>query len=318
MKILNTALILFLLFLSACESPANLKIKSEPTLVVSTVLVPGVDSTAVHLSLTKHGESDAPWAIITQAEVKLWENGAEVATAMEENGKYHFDYSIKPATTYKVSVDHPLHGYAWGETTVPSLFLQASIDTTGGLVTNRWLDNPDEQNFYWISNCSPVAEYIYDEEENKGIYIPIYDRLRLADYIYTTSPIIDNFNYTFDHSADVKTSYLHFLRIEDSGHSGKQIEIPYEGRISPKSTLILFILSMDKNYDAYMKSIIINDDQQLSNQDFPLFYKPGYIHSNIHGGVGIVGSYVRFLRYFNYPEEYYSATLKISSGRVAD
>ena len=299
------SIVLLLLLGSACETPAHFDIKNDPVLVINAIFLAGEDSTAVQFSQTKPVNSDAPWAVIEKAEIRLFENDVEVAKAIENSGEYHFDYPIQPATTYRVLAEHPSHGSAWGETTVPASFLEASIDTADIYIVNQWLDNPEEKNVYWLGLKHIYGRYGYEfsEELGRDVYVHIYDydSFSLRSYLYTTSTLVDMFNYTFDHSAFITSSYECFLRVEDSGHSGKQLELSYLGSKSPQ---IPFILSLDKHYDAYIKSVILRGNDNNANETFPLFYKPSYIYSNIHGGVGIVGSYVRFQRYFNVPEEF--------------
>lgn len=306
---LKTAFVAFVFLLTvSCDSLVHFNIKNEPVLVLNAVLIAGEDSTRVQFSLTQAGDSEAEWAVIEGAKIKLYENGEEVTEAIEKSGNYHFVYLIQPEHTYKVTAEHPSYGYAWGETTVPASFLEVSIDTaavttesTKVFIVNRWLDNPEEQNFYWFGYRHPFYRRTISEDGREDNDVPAYDSLRLSVNIYTTSTLVDMFNYSFDHSAFIKTSYYLIARIEDSGHAGQELEFSYvrAGRIC-----VPYILNMDKNYDAYIKSIISDYYNNIEDDDLPLFYKPSYNHSNIHGGVGIIGSYVRFQRYFNFPDEY--------------
>lgn len=290
---------LLLLTLFSCEQTVYFEMEDDPVLVLNAVLVAGEDSTRVQLSQTKSGNDSAPWAVIKGASITLHENGKKVAEAIEKEGDYHFDYPIRPACTYKVTAEHDLYGNAWGETTLPAPFTEVSMDTvtvqefSRMFCVTRWLDNPDEQNFYWLGYLYPYAF-----RDNSGKVQYDLDSLILSYYIYTNSTLVDKFNYTFDHSAVIKASYSSYVRVEDSGLSGQWLELSYLFG-APRFP---FILSMDKHYDAYVKSIILNAHHAPENDEFPLFYEPEYSYSNIHGGVGIIGSYVRFQRFFGISE----------------
>ena len=271
-----------LVSLAACETPANLDMPGRsPTLVLCAVLEADADSAEVVLSLTRPGDASGPWPLVEGARVELREEGNSVALATERApGKYHFKYPVKSSTTYRITASHPDHGAAWGETTVPAPLL-ATIDTAGRLVINRWQDTPGERNYYWLGTLSP-----YDRLNYGG---PRRDSLRLRHAIYTTSLLADPFNRIVDESAEIITSYEHLARVEDSGMDGQEIEIDYLGE---GWNSVPFITSADANYDAYIKSSLLNNKRHGDMEALPLFHEPAYTHSNIRGGVGLVASHV--------------------------
>lgn len=276
---------------TACIKPADLRFTGEHVLVLNSLLIAGSDSTAIQLSHTRYKSGDyAPWPVITGADVTLYEEGIPVAKALETEGVYHFAFPIKSKYTYKVTAEHPRYGIAWGETTVPSPLSDVVITDSAGFTVNRWRDTPDEKNVYWISYLEGKDTYYPPEKEGEsGGYRPDYDSLRVASSIYTTSTLVDQFNMVFDHSAFIKTSYDWFVRIDDSGLSGRELELAY--LTTPK---LPFIFSVDKHYDAYLKVSIIKPDIERAYSDLPLFYEPPSSYSNIRGGVGLVGSLSRY------------------------
>lgn len=117
--------------------------------------------------------------------------------------------------------------------------------------------------------------------------------MELQSYLQTNSTLPDAFNRSFDFDEEIPAEYDYYLRVEDSGLSGKEIELSYKGQRSGyyywepdtgcyKSTR--YILSLDENYDRYLKSLIVNDDYLSAMDSEPLFYAPLWTYSNIHGG----------------------------------
>ena len=107
--------------------------------------------------------------------------------------------------------------------------------------------------------------------------------MELQSYLQTNSTLPDAFNRSFDFDEEIPAEYDYYLRVEDSGLSGKEIELSYKGQRSGyyywepdtgcyKSTR--FILSLDENYDHYLKSLIVNDDYLSAMDSEPLFYAP--------------------------------------------
>lgn len=273
--------------LCACDRPVDLVFNTEPVLVINAIFVEGTDSTAVRLTHTVPRSAEITWPQLRGAVVILYENGKKVAEAQEEDGSYYFRHPVKALTSYKVTVEHPDFGLAWGETTVPAPLQEASIEQEGIFYVNRWLDDPTTRNYYWVSFSYPARNYV------DGQYVYDYHSLRLGD-LYTTSALPDPFNREYDHSASITNYYEYYVRIEDSGLSGERILFSYRAR----ENTLPFILTTDSHFDAYLKSTLMAKKIQFGNSDFPLFYDVPYIYSNIQGGVGVIGSYCRFERSF--------------------
>jgi hypothetical protein len=274
----------FIALLASCEAPADLELPARPPrLVINTVLVAGTDSTEVFLSLTRPGESNAPWATVPGATVRLEEEGMTVREAVEHApGKYWLYHPIRAATRYKLVVEHPGHATAWGETTLPSLF-EAGIDSTGGrFVVNRWRDTPGERNYYWLSYL------VYKKDGSLGLPV---------EGIFTTSALADRFNQERDDFAEIPTYYSGYARVEDNGLSGQTLELSYlcYGRVLGR---IPFILSVDRHLDAYLKATWMAWNTNRKLEDFPLFYEPAHAYTNVTGGAGIIASCVRVERKF--------------------
>jgi hypothetical protein len=272
--------IVCLLPVASCEAPAEFDLPVRPPrLVINAVFVAGQDSTEVFVSLTRPGDSNDPWAVVPGAVVRASEEGGPVHEAVEyEAGRYRLHHPVKAATHYRVTVEHAGHAPAWGETTVPSP-LEASIDTIPGerFVVNRWRDNPNERNIYWISHFMTDGTLPYA--------------------IYTASALVDPFNRDIDPFASITTCYTGYARVEDSGLQGQELELSYTYPYSAPGHP--FILSADKHLDVYVKATKLAWDMYAKMEDLPLFYEPLYAYTNVHDGAGVIGSYVRFERFFS-------------------
>jgi hypothetical protein len=280
-----------LLALAGCERAMVFDFPAgSGTLVVNAVLAAGEDSTGVSVSFTRPGNEEGPWAMVGDARVTLLEGAATVAVAVEEGpGHYYFKHRVKPGATYRVVVDHARLGTAWGETTVPSP-LEVTIDTVDrNFIVSRWRDAPGERNFYWVGQLRPYDRAAYGGERGDSVY--------LSDATYTASVLVDPFNRVIDNDAGITTSYEPMARVEDSGREGEWMELScwvYGDRLN----LVHFILSADRNYDAFIKSSLLNDRLNSVLQQLPLFHEPAYTFSNVHGGVGLVASHARVERSF--------------------
>jgi hypothetical protein len=145
----------------------------------------------------------------------------------------------------------------------------------GRLVVNRWRDNPDERNYYWISHMESDTTLPYA--------------------IYTASPLVDPFNRDIDPFSPITTCYTGHARVEDSGLAGQVLELRYLYYSRPPA--IPFISSVDKHLDAYMKATKLASRLYARMEDLPIFYEPLPSHTNVHDGTGIIGSWVRVVGY---------------------
>jgi hypothetical protein len=99
------------------------------------------------------------------------------------------------------------------------------MDTIPGerFVVNRWRDNPNERNIYWISYCETDSTLLYA--------------------IYTASALVDPFNRDIDPFASITTSYTGFACVEDNDLQGQELELNYTYYYSAPGHP--FILSME-------------------------------------------------------------------------
>lgn len=285
---------LFVLLLAGCQSVVHLNGDGlEPLVVLNSVLEVGKDSASVQISLTQPVGDKPEWAKIQTATVTLFENGNPVGSASPaEPGYYVFKHMIKPSTTYRIEAEVPDYNKVWGETYTPGDLQETNIDiqfTNKGSgiykVDLSWTDNTGENNYYWIGGRHSYY--------SPGLPNNSQDTTKLIrEYLfYSTSSLMDPFNRIGDELSDITTCYEYYIRVEDSGLDGQQIKLPYQTSGS-HDKFVTFMLSVDSHYDAWLKSSIQNKENYDMIEDLPLLYQPAYTHSNIHGGVGLVGSFI--------------------------
>lgn len=282
--------------LNGCEQKLQFDLKDQvPVPVVNSILRAGDDTVRVRVTWTKNVYEQGDFPAEANASVKLYKNGSLVGECdYLQDGWYFIVHHVEATGLYRVEASIPEQPLVWGETRVPALLLHASIecDSLRDRIINRWTDREEEKNYYWLSGTYSDNGSLDDTS-----------RMVLRSYIRTNSTLPDAFNRSFDFDEEIPAEYDYYVRIEDSGLSGKDIELSYKGRRyysyywEPdtgcyKSTL--FILSLDENYDRYLKSSIMNDEYLWDMDSEPLFYSPLWTYSNIHGGTGLVASYSKF------------------------
>ncbi len=279
---------------NGCEQKLVFNFKDQiPIPVVNSILMAGDDSVRVQVSWTKnvYEQNDSP--VEANASVNLFKNGQLVGECQYlQNGWYVVAHHVEATGVYRIVVNIEGQKTVWGETKVPASLLHAVIeyDTLRGMVINRWTDRNEERNYYWISYVESAYQAVMDTLH-----------LKLCSYLESNSILPDPFNRSFDFEEDIPAEYDYYLRVEDSGLDGKNIELSYKGgrsyrwkRDTGSYKSVHFILSVDENYDRYLKSAIMNEAYSGDMDSEPLFYTPLWTFSNIHEGVGLVASYAKF------------------------
>ena len=283
------------IILNGCEQKLHLDLKTQsPVPVVNSILMAGDDSIRVQVTWTKNVYEQADFPVEANASVKLYKNDQRVGECRYlGNGWYVIAHHVEATGVYRIVANIEGRATVWGETKVPAPLLDAVIeyDTLRSMVLNRWRDRVEEKNYYWISYAESAYQEVMDTLH-----------LELRGYLETNSSLPDPFNRSFDFEEEIPAEYNYYLRVEDSGLTGKDIELSYKerklGYTWERDTGCYksshFILSLDENYDRYLKSAIINDEYTGDMDSEPLFYTPLWTYSNIHEGVGLVASYAKF------------------------
>lgn len=268
--------------------------KQTPIPVINSILKTGDDSVRVRVTWTKNVYEQGDFPVETHALVKLYKNNSLVGECNYlKNGWYSLAHKVEASETYRVEASIEGQSLIWGETRVPAPLLQASIeyDSLQNRVINRWTDRKEEKNYYWLSAA---------RSSNNGGMDTL--RMELQGAISTNSTLPDAFNRSFDFDEEIPAEYDYYLRVEDSGLAGEDIELVYKGNRmnyywEPDTGCyksVHFILSLDECYDRYLKSSVMNEEYAMDMDSEPLFYAPLWTYSNIHGGTGLVASYSKY------------------------
>jgi hypothetical protein len=145
-------------------------------------------------------------------------------------------------------------------------------------------DRPETKDVYWIA--VQVENVWWGEFESKNI---------ITDLI-----ISDDFNRE-EESLYPELPYMHryYVRLEDDLFSGESISFKIGFDEMMTNLDRIFVISADKHLDSYIKSAILQNDQQ-SVGDNPVFFTPINVYSNMDNGKGIFCAYSANVLEFNY------------------
>lgn len=264
------------------------------------LIVPG---NAVSVQLWRSGTSaDTVFEAIEQARVTLFINETEaVSLQYYGNGIYQTSTVAKELTSYRIEVTTDEKEKAWAETFTPKQNFGVDIHNTsettssynGGNFSLSLDDHPDYKNDYWVCNLRTMVSY--DSITTKS----------LAYSLYSNSPLIDKFNVTYDPEGNGPSNfdYSYFMHLDDSGFNGSTVSIDFHcsGAYGVKEENIM-VYNMDIHYSNYLKSKMINEQggDNLTEDGPPISYKPAFLYSNVHGGLGILGSYTTYTKTYQY------------------
>ena len=213
------------LLLNGCEQKLHLDLNAQsPVLVVNSILMADNDSVRVRVTWTKNVYEQGDFPVEANASVKLYKNNRFVgACQYQKEGWYVIVHHVEATEVYRIEVDIPGRPLVWGETRVPAPLLNASIecDSLQERIINRWTDREEEKNYYWLSSTHSSLNGVPDTLH-----------MELVSYLQTNSTLPDAFNRRFDFDEEIPAEYDYYLRVEDSGLSGKEIELSYKGRRS--------------------------------------------------------------------------------------
>lgn len=284
-----------LLFLqTGCEEIVSWDHGNEkPCIVINSVLKAENDSILLQVALTHPADSSQKQ--IESADATLFENGKEIGKFRRLSpGWYVLSRPVYPASTYRIQVNVPGYGIAWGETTVPAPIQEGKIEITGpkyphgsAQVDMYWTDDARIRNYYWVgstySDASPETIFP-DQDTNTQILNNTYS---------TQSPLPDPFNRVIDAGEEIPVSYEYLIRIEDSGLAGTRLHLPFKS-YAGAGRYKAFLINADVHYDAFLKSSILNRENADTSEDLLLYFDPAYTYSNIQGGTGLIASYSHF------------------------
>jgi len=278
---------LLIIVFTSCTSIVDLKLdEQEKELVLNCILNTASDTITAWLTLTAPitgGESYEP---VTEATIRLMENDQWTVNFNHTNsGAYQLLYKIKPGASYRIEAITS-NKTIWAETRVP-LHIDSKIDTVSHPFGNiplytiaftiQFDDCPREKNYYWIAMQKTMG--------NGQV---------INEIIYSNTLLADDFNRFIEDYNGFRFNYGNFMRLDDVLFSGQSCDITFGGIGYSANRLNvnyrIFFLHVDQHFDRYLKTALVRREMDAMSEDFPIYYSPFPVYSNIKNGKGIFGS----------------------------
>lgn len=281
---------LLIIVFTSCTSIVDLKLdEQEKELVLNCILNTASDTITAWLTLTAPVTGGESYESVTEATIRLMENGQWVGNFNHTDSSAYLPHKVKPGASYRIEAITS-NKTIWAETRVP-LPLDAKIDTVSHPFGNiplytiafilQFDDNPLEKNYYWIAMQKTM--------ENGQVINEIRNEI-----IYSNTLLADEFNRFFEDYNGFRFSYGNFMRLDDILFSGQTCEILFGGlgysanKLNKKYRILL--LHVDQHLDRYLKTAIVRLEMDNMSEDFPIYYAPFPVYSNVQNGKGIFGS----------------------------
>ena len=291
----NWMFIISVFLLASCDEVVYLRNDEKPVLVLNAVLEAGCDSMRIELTETKGTYDQSPWQRFQDAEVRVYEEGELLGVAEYQPADDAFVLwkPVKAEKTYRIEAQVAGKETVWGETRVPEEIVDCKaelwyerkeIGDPRWTANYDWTDTPDKKNYYWY--C--VDRLTYDHD---GITL-IWQSVSILESESYLPDLFNRWSLLGEEGEYPERGYADYIRILDEGIDGQEIEFSYS-TTGGSSKVLATMLNVDQHLDAYQKSAI-----DWQNNAFPfdgemtwtLHHVP--IYSNVHGGAGLVGSYV--------------------------
>lgn len=314
---------LFALLVVSCESEIEFSgYETQPLLVVNSFITP--DST-IKVNVTKSKfflEENYTYDFINNAEVYIWVNGIQKEKlTFEGKGNYTAKYKPMPGDDIKITASTPQFSLVEGSVTLPMAVPINSLDTTvKKLESTPMLDYIFDQGKQHIDT---IGMYLnnqlnfklnFTDPAGENFYrLVIKQRKYFADSSYIDMPFYFNsndlvFGTTDEGSIFNESNFNYYFEFSDEIFNGKNYGLTFytnytlyeyfEPRFPPKvdkpgfepvenAELLIDLQSISKSYYFYIKTLKANS----SVGEF--FSEPVQIHSNVKGGIGVIGGYTQ-------------------------
>ncbi|MBO4656314.1 MAG: DUF4249 family protein [Bacteroidales bacterium] len=307
--------------LSSCVKDVILDANEEPLLVVACILSQDSVQT-LQLSWTK-GPSQAEAPLVTEAVAvltDLTENREAGRFDRRGEGLWQLDYTPLTGHSYRLDVAVPGHEPVWAEQTVPEV---PEVDIS---VTKRpEYPNPPKNGDKWglqygLNLSRPVWAWAenYDAEQNQHVPVkqlstdyPYVDDLNVSGELDTDSnwpfpgtPMSGDMGSYDEYCTYQQVFHHRFLRFPKSDYPKALVSVGGKFRgdyynyndDSPREPSgkegVLYFASLSDDYDRYLCEAFKYYQGEVSD-DLSSIYIRDNVYTNIHGGVGIFGSFTQ-------------------------
>lgn len=245
-------------------------------------------------------ESDKP-QFVTNALVECFENGRKIDTLnYTSRGKYVG--KLKPKATFEYLIRVVAPGFAPVE--AKDIVPKAAVALVSLTSKDPQNPNQNENVKLTISNGSVPDDRVvwfaaYIRKRELDLQDPAHP-LRLltkSPIILSSSELLDKFNSFFD-SVHGQRSYGEYARIDPvlvAQNTNPEILFTVNNQIVVKNSeeaFFVYVFSVSKTYDQYLKSAIVAYQNRVSNPDGTLnnpFAEYSPVFSNVSGGTGVLG-----------------------------
>lgn len=280
-KIIIYYALLCFVFIS-CEKEVELDIpKSEPQVVVSSILIPGKNVT-VNISLSNY-VYDTENHYISDAEVKITSQNTQYSLVYTDSGRYvNNDIIVSEGITYFIEVNAPDYNQITAETTVPTATNIDSIQVkrnigigeNGGNLASLSIffnDNNAYDNYYQ-HNLKAISDSLH-----------AFGKTSVSKFISYHKSIIEEGNeeskYFTNEYFDRSNMAMEFIYDESVALDWNTDSVKY--------TLYAQLLSISKEMYLYNKSL---HNYYINQDNIWLLNNPPVLYSNIKNGYGIFAS----------------------------
>ncbi len=272
----------------------------EKKLVLNGTLYPdSLISVQVSATLPAN-ESDKP-LFVPNALVECFENGRKIDTLRyTANGKYVSKLKPKVSSEYLIRVAAPGFDPIEAKDVVPKA-PEMRVSLTG-----KDPQNPNQNENIKLAFSDGFAS------EDRVVWFAAYIKKRELDLqdpahplrLLTKSPIIlsrsellDKFNSFFD-NVHGQRSYGEYARLDPvlvAQNNNPEVVFTVNNQIEIKQSeeaFFVYVFSVSKTYDQYLKSAIVAYQNRVSNPDGTLnnpFAEYSPVFTNVNGGTGILG-----------------------------
>jgi hypothetical protein len=324
---------LFALLVASCETEIEFKgYETNPLLVVNSFITP---DSVIKVNVTKSKfflEENYTYELISNAEVILWVNGIQKEKlTFAEKGNYTAKYKPKAGDEIKITASTPQFSMVEGTVILPQPVKINSLDTTVKKLESTPMLNYVVDQFgnehldtigMYLNNQMNFKLNFTDAAGDNYYRLVVKQRKYFADSTYIDSPFfIDSNDLVFGTTDETNLfdegNNNYYFEFSDEIFNGKNYELTFffhytlydyfEPQFPPKidkpgfqtiesSELIIDLQSISKSYYYYIKTLKANSSVG------ELFSEPVQIHTNVKGGIGIIGGYTQSVYKMKIPD----------------
>lgn len=302
------------LFTVSCESVLFIELEEADKLIVVNGAISSDSTIRVQVSRTRHILDNAEVYPLSEAVVKLYEEGSLLEELSYESNGYFAGQNFIPevGVNYTIEVENPLYPSVFTSSRIPPAVMVESLDTS--IITI-------EYNYDYWSSTETVLQFDLTLDDPQGVE-NYYLLNAMADRSYsqwrdTTVVIVDSLYYGNQwnyYPRDSTYTLTDIVRVEEAAHiSSNDIVVEattqegilfsdqlidgkkysFRGQIlswsiqSADSAVVDFKLhSISESYYKYLKS----RQKHYETKDNYLAV-PVIVYSNVDGGTGFFGAY---------------------------